>query len=480
MTAWRVPGHWDDTSYHLAMARTFVTHQGLAANEFLRFPYFPAYMQLLFALALLMSGDVLAQWMATLPVFLTVLGLMGFSRWQLGSSTWGAAAGALYVLAPSVAATLGYAYVDSGLALFCIAALWSLAVWWSGTGDRSHGRWLALAGLFAGLAGGIKLLGLVFAALLGVAVLLKAQRWRPVLGYGAICTLVCGGWYLRSYILTGDPVHPAGGAIFGYYLWDAADLALQQAEQSHHGLPKVWANFFPAFQYIGLTYVWPAFVLPIFLQRLPHVWWLLWGVMLAFSLFWFYVSQVDRYLVPTLALACLLSVVCVRCVACTLVSLLSVDAFLALRFFGKTFSSAALLMGGIGFLTLNLKQLIQRPSLQMQLAARPEIVLLKKAETLAPQFGNKVLTIGYENSYYYYNGQLMGDWFGLARYSKYAECTKTCRLNSAVNIVRDMDLYGADLLLINGKMFEFNSNEYDKQFQLLMKVDQGYLYTRNR
>lgn len=479
MAAWRVPGHWDDTSYHLAMARTFVTHQGLAVNEFLRFPYFPAYMQLLFALALLVSGDVLAQWMATLPVFLTVLGLMGFSRWQLGSSAWGAGAGALYVLAPSVAATLGYAYVDYGLALFCTAALWSLAVWWSSGGHRSHARWLVLAGLFAGVAGGIKLLGLVFAVLLGVAVLLMARRWRPVLGYGALCTLVCGGWYLRSYILTGDPVHPAGGAIFGYYLWDAADLALQQAEQSRHGLPKVWVNFFPAFQHIGVAYVWPAFALPIFLQRLPRLWWLLWGVMCAFSLFWFYVSQVDRYLVPVLALACLLSVVCVRCVAYAMASILPFGTLSVLRPLGKALESAVLLTAGIGFAVMGWNNLMGRPSLQRQLAMRPEIVLLQKAEAVASQYGNKVFNIGYENSFYYYSGQLMGDWFGLARYSKYSECVVDCRLNSRENIVLEMDLFGADLLLINRKMFEFNPIEYDGEFKLVMKVDQGYLYARN-
>lgn len=236
LKASHAPGYWDDASYHLPMARLFMRHHGLAVDEYLRFPYFPANMQLLMAAGLQLSGPVLAQMLATLPVFVTLIGLMGCAQWMLGSAVWGVFASLAYATTQPVRETLGFAYVDYGLALFCLAALLAAAVWYE-RGDVGDRRWLLPAAVFAGVAGGIKFAGLVFAAMLGLAILVLARRPRPALWFGAVCAATAGGWYLRSYWFSGDPIHPAGGGDLRL-----SPLERRRPDQPIHGTRPAWSG----------------------------------------------------------------------------------------------------------------------------------------------------------------------------------------------------------------------------------------------
>src|SRR6266436_3788704 len=73
----RTLGYWDDTMYHLPISRFYVENQGIVLNEYLRFPLVPQDMQMLFALGLMIGGDAAAQAMATIPIFIISLGLIG-------------------------------------------------------------------------------------------------------------------------------------------------------------------------------------------------------------------------------------------------------------------------------------------------------------------------------------------------------------------------------------------------------------------
>jgi hypothetical protein len=84
MAIFRVPGRWDDTMHHLPLARFYV-ESGIVLNEYLRFPLVPQDMQMLFALGLMIGGDAAAQAMATIPIFMICLGLIGSGIWLLGS-----------------------------------------------------------------------------------------------------------------------------------------------------------------------------------------------------------------------------------------------------------------------------------------------------------------------------------------------------------------------------------------------------------
>ena len=73
----------------------------------------------------------------------------------------------------------------------------------------------ALLGLFAGAAAGCKIFGVPAAGLVLLTLALRPSRLTGLIAFAAAASLLGGGWYLRSYLISGDPFHPAGGPWFG-------------------------------------------------------------------------------------------------------------------------------------------------------------------------------------------------------------------------------------------------------------------------
>jgi hypothetical protein len=468
LASWRYPGYWDDTAYHLPLARTVLEQQSLVANEWLRFPYFPAYLQLLFAGGLL-QGATLAQWLATWPAVLTLIGLMGAAALSARHAFWGVLAWLVYAHTPFVESTLGFAYVDAGLALFCMAAVLAAAMWAGHIGPAWRTRWLLLSAGCMGIAGGIKFQGLVCGAAIGLMVLLfslpsaRAAVRNAVL-YAGVVLAVCGFWYARSYALTGDPIHPAGGRWFGYYLWTAADLAGQVAEQATHGLPKAWSNFIDSLGVAQAGMVWAALLYPMPRQNRARPALVVWGVMLVLVLFWFWVSQVERYLMPALPLAALLTA--------TLASQVWRLTRLSPLWLLAPTLAAMVMLPWDDFMQL-------RPPIAVQRQARPERQLLHQASQLAKRHDARLLQVGYENAFFDYSGQLVGDWFGRAPYRDFLDCgndSGRCRMRPAAELARAMRALDASLLLINSERFPFDVADYDAHLQRLGQNGPAYLY----
>jgi hypothetical protein len=206
LSAMHPPGLWDDTSYHLPLARSYVTHEGIFLNEYLRYPLFPQNMHLLMALGLMLGGDLTAQAFATLPIFVIAIGLLGASRWIAGSIAPGALAVAVLLVIQPVRITFGYAFVDDGLALFCWGATLALALWSQSEGPSAR-TWLLVASVLAGAAAGTKPFGGLFALLAGVYLVLAGRDWKSAAIYGAGILIFGSWWYVRSFVISGDPVH---------------------------------------------------------------------------------------------------------------------------------------------------------------------------------------------------------------------------------------------------------------------------------
>lgn len=470
---WRFPGFWDDTAYHLPMARFIVEHERLEANEWLRFPYFPAYMQLLFAGGLLQDAT-LAQWLANWPVVITLAGLMGMAAWWGWHAAWGGVAWLLYLTAPMVNQIFGFAYVDTGITLFATAAIAAAAIW-AHMVERHRLRWLVLAGACAGVAAGIKLQGLMCAAALGVAVLCLwvgkrswQDRLRDAAVFGLSCVAVCAFWYVRSYWLTGDPIHPAGGKWFGFYLWTADDLAAQAAEQATHGVPKSWANIGAGFWHVKALYMLGAVVVPAFRWGRRASLLLTWLVVMLLMLFWFWISQVDRYLMPAMPLGALLATGFFAQGIAQLTARARKLAHVLLMVLASVCA--------VGTLLNAYTKLQDRPGMAAQRDAQAAVLLIKKAESLAPRYGKNLLNVGYESLFFHYQGQMMGDWFGPAAFARLIQCTTVCGLRPEDELVAVMRGLNVRLLLVNAQRFPFEEKNYDGPLRLIEKRGAAYLY----
>lgn len=480
MVAFHPPGMWDDTLYQLPLARLYVQEQGIVLSEYIRYSLFPQNFNLLMSLGLMFGGVVHAQALVSLPLFVIALGLVAFSHRLTGSGGLGLfAALSLFWLEP-VRETLGFAYVDNGLAMFCWAACYA-CVLTQEEGGLFARRWALLAGLLAGAAAGTKLFGVVMVLVLALVLLWHLRRQArgeraAVLGAYAVGVLVAGaGWYIRSAWISGDPVHPAGAPVFGYFLWNEVDYAWQSAQAANR-LTTNPLRLWQVLVHNGVAFWAFAFAGLLLWRSMPRTVRYLYGIFLVYFVFWFFATQVDRYLSPVVVIGALLSVFAVYAVLRSCVMRSRLPGWLT-----RAFSPVAAAIACVLALQLLTAETANSRE-QMRhwneiMASKPAHDLFAKANTLIPEYGPKLLQIGFEAGAYYFEGTMIGDWFGPGRYWDLMHCTEACgtMLDSA-EMVQHMQRHGARMLLFGHHMDKgFDPDRYSDHFQVVMQTSQGIL-----
>lgn len=501
------PGHWDDTMYQLPLARHYVEHQTIVLHEYVRFPLFPQNMNLLFALGLMLGDtfspiathadelwrfgapEVFAQLFATLPLFVIALGMWGASLRYMNSGVPGLlAALTLFMIGP-VKSTLGFAYVDNGLAMYCWAAALAVAgmvgVRASLTSRPAFGPTALLAGLLAGAACGTKYFGVVFSTWLGVLVFVAAwlavQGNKPDAGSGrspivvalkaavayAFGVLLVGSaWYIRSYVISGDPAHPAGASIFGFFLWNEGDLAFQYAEQGGYGV-GVNPLKLPAALYEAGALLWLPAVASVFLKRVPAPVRLLQAAFLGYLAFWFVVSQVPRYLGPAYGLGGFL----------TFYALYRVWQFAVKRRF--IWAPAVVLVIATAYtVDRGIKYGSEYLRAEEVLATNSGYALYQHANAYRTEYGDRLVQVGFENGVYFFRGTVIGDWFGPGRYRDILRCDSLpCRLPNPVDLEAVLKQHKASMMLLN-RQHVLNLDDVQLQaagWQILAATEHGVL-----
>jgi len=115
-------------------------------------------------------------------------------------------AAAIYLSAQSIALLAGWPYVDLTLAFFVLAAYVCI-----------HDQRFALAGVFAGFAMATKYTAAPAVLGLFLLVLMRAN-WRRMLIFAGVAALCAAPWYLKNWIVMGNPVYPF---FFDAPYWDA-------------------------------------------------------------------------------------------------------------------------------------------------------------------------------------------------------------------------------------------------------------------
>lgn len=204
------PSAMDATIYHLRVPSEFLRTGTWSKLEQVQ-SFQPLYVETLFAEALTLGGGPLA----ALVHWLLGVGAIGaaacWARRLGGRGVWGAlvfGASGLYVWEATST------FIDLGLALFS-----SLALYWAIAAELDFSTAL-LAGVFGGFTAGSKFTGLETAALCGV--LAFVAEWpRALLGLrrmlivGLAALALASPWYVRNYLLTGNPIYPLAGPLFG-------------------------------------------------------------------------------------------------------------------------------------------------------------------------------------------------------------------------------------------------------------------------
>ncbi|HTO75265.1 MAG TPA: glycosyltransferase family 39 protein [Thermoanaerobaculia bacterium] len=444
----------DTTMYHLPAARAFARSGAMPALPDLRYPVFPQLAELLDAAGMLLGGDVLTPLTSLLFCLLVAALLVAWGR-RLGDLRAGAWSAALWLGSPFVLLLARSGLVEPATAVFTTAALVAMQA----SVDGGGAAWLAAAGALAGWAAGTKYTGLYFVAALLLAALALSPHGARVRGAAAFAlgALAAGGpWYVRNLLLSGNPVWPFLGTIFGYRFWEPIDVASVTWTLRHEGGPQTFRALLalpwnlatgrqPGVRSLvpGLFALFPIGVVWGLASR-SRRWLVL--VTIGFIVFWFATTQQIRFLIPAVPAICLLT-------ACGF-SVLS-ERLLPLRRSAATAAlTATAVVLGVALVPRELAgKIVRRDLPPVDEASRatyfssrlPSYPLYRR---LNAEHGGRYTIYAFhdETMKYFCEGRHLGDWFGLASYGR-------MNLSSGSALLRSLQQLGADHLLVNDSYF---------------------------
>jgi hypothetical protein len=224
------PHPYDVTSYHLQVPREWYEGGRIVPLDHNVFSYFPFNVEMQFLLLMHAMGGpwegmYACQFISAGYAVLMVLGVAGGAgareRVSAGSSKVSFASiigGGFAAIVPWTIMLAGVAYVESGLMLYT-----ALSVGWALEAVRRPGRMgrsLALSGVMAGFACGVKITAvpmLLMAVPVAVGVVLVGRggvNWKKLVvhcgGIVLIGSVVLSPWLIRNFVWSGNPLFPIG------------------------------------------------------------------------------------------------------------------------------------------------------------------------------------------------------------------------------------------------------------------------------
>jgi len=484
------PTRWDELTYHLPYAKYYVENHGLAVNPFLRYPLYAHNFDLLYAVSLLFGDDILAHLIHAMAAVLTALGI-----YHLGTVTaerrTGALASLIFLSSPLVVYLMKSSYIDLGLTLFVFLSFYCICIWEITRKDS----WLLLAGFASGIAAGSKYSGLFYLPMFIIWIALSGKKPLYVVKF-LVPAILCGApWYIRNYIISGDPISPFGGNIFGYWMWNKQDLIGQYEDLlKAHGTTRDFISliklpwnllFHPDIYMEGAISPWMVFVFPSIL---------IWRKFSSFSkrlsifvfvniLIWFYTSQILRYLLPVFPMMSLLAAVVLLYLYDKLMKILP-EIISSKKIFGVhgkkivTMSASFLFIMPLLFNDSRILREVARNPLPVTEQMRNRYLIYETQSFYLTDIANKkpsnnIYQVGFETAYYFAKGKIIGDWFGPARYSILFDLKGDSKKIYAT--LRDMDI---QYFLVNTKKvlpLKFN-DDFDDYFNLVAEDSDGKLY----
>ena len=220
----------DALSYHLAVPKLFLKHHGIYFIPGNIFAQYPLNSEMLFTVALVLRGDVLAKGINFVMALCILLGMWQFARHHISEIAFVPFALLVFYTIPSVFVSSHMAYSDLSVSFYAFLAVYSFVNWFR----RREDQWLILCGVLSGLAISTKYTALLlpFLGCLGILWACRHHRVsnqhmsRLLLAYVTCAVVVGSPFYMKNWIMTGNPFYPFLYEIFDGRGWDPEQARL--------------------------------------------------------------------------------------------------------------------------------------------------------------------------------------------------------------------------------------------------------------
>ncbi len=332
------PTQSDGLRYHLTVPKLYLWEGGFYLIPNLSFSNFPFLIEYLFLIPLSLEQNSIPKLIHCSYFILTL-----FLLFYMGKKTGGSECAWISVLlvsaTPFVPIFASWSFIEFGLTFYTLLAFALVVDWCEARRDdatNASWNWLLYAGMAAGLAVSCKYTALASAAAVAGFVFLSSivykKSYLSWLGFSVtvfwIAVLISLPWFLKNWILLGNPVYPFAGGVFPTPGWSelnatffAYHAGIKGAMNVFKQMPIWWqigdivtlpfyATFFPGeiyhqpynFGSWPLGAVWLASVPLLLLNRqwnIRTVYHILFAVFL--FLLWALTYRDTRFLLPCLA-----------------------------------------------------------------------------------------------------------------------------------------------------------------------------------
>ncbi len=347
VTVWPLGNDYDGLAEHLVYAATFLRMGAVRPLWYDHHSQFPLTLQMLYVPALAFGGPAAPKVVHFIYGLLVLAAAYVLTRRHVSraAAKW---APLVLVGTPLFGWLSKATYVDLGLCAYVLLAVHMFLNW------RRSGRYgdLVLAAVMAGAAMAVKMQGISYFGVLALGALYlcwrrrsTARLWRQAAAFVLVGAAVASPWYIKSWVLTGNPVYPFAYSIFDGKGWSAQQALAYSRSQREFGvgelpseaelarmnrvarifcgprrpdrllLAPVYLTIYPwefvvasmprviavAGQGIGPLYLGFVFVALGLWPKPRGVAILLWLV-LPLWIWWLYSMQLTRYLLPTLVM----------------------------------------------------------------------------------------------------------------------------------------------------------------------------------
>jgi hypothetical protein len=209
----------DGLIHHLAIPKLWLKHGGFYETPWADFSYYPMNINLLYTLCLYFKNDILPKFIHMAFGWGTGLLIYWYLKARYGRN-WGLLGCLVFISTPIVIWLSTSEYIDLGMGFFTTASVLGLVKWRDS--EYLELKWLVVSACAMGLALGSKYNAMLAWFIVNLLVLVMYVRdmddQKRSIQYGliffAISAAVASPWYIKNFVLTGNPFHPLFNSFF--------------------------------------------------------------------------------------------------------------------------------------------------------------------------------------------------------------------------------------------------------------------------